>query len=63
MLPLLDILHRGVVYSLAGLTCWTIISSVAVHRETIQKGKGEWCRVTCNIIDQNAVLDVSCKSQ
>ncbi|KAK7472322.1 hypothetical protein VKT23_000441 [Stygiomarasmius scandens] len=40
MLPLLDILHRGVVYSLAGLTCWTIISSVAVHRETIQKGKG-----------------------
>lgn len=39
-LPLLDILHRGVVYSLAGLTVWGIVMSVAVHRDTIQRGKG-----------------------
>ncbi|KAF9256745.1 hypothetical protein L218DRAFT_175190 [Marasmius fiardii PR-910] len=28
-IPLLDILHRGVVYSLAGLSVWAVVSSVA----------------------------------
>ncbi|KAI3612048.1 hypothetical protein WG66_016090 [Moniliophthora roreri] len=38
-LSILDILHRGVVYSLAGVTLWAVVSSVAVHRHTIQAGK------------------------
>ncbi|KAJ3975075.1 hypothetical protein EV361DRAFT_559201 [Lentinula raphanica] len=39
-LPVLDILHRTVVYSLAGFTAWTVVSAVMVHRETLQKGRG-----------------------
>ncbi|ESK97248.1 hypothetical protein Moror_17904 [Moniliophthora roreri MCA 2997] len=42
-LSILDILHRGVVYSLAGVTLWAVVSSVAVHRHTIQAGKGSLC--------------------
>ncbi|KAF9073558.1 hypothetical protein BDP27DRAFT_1318495 [Rhodocollybia butyracea] len=38
-LPLLDIIHRSVVYSLAGLTAWTVVSAVMIHRETLQKGR------------------------
>ncbi|KAG7091255.1 hypothetical protein E1B28_010304 [Marasmius oreades] len=38
-IPLLDVLHRGVVYSLAGLSVWAIVSSVAVHRNTIRSGR------------------------
>ncbi|KAJ3826819.1 hypothetical protein F5880DRAFT_1541756 [Lentinula raphanica] len=38
-LPVLDILHRTVVYSLAGFTAWTVVSAVMVHRETLQKGR------------------------
>ncbi|KAJ3773355.1 hypothetical protein FB446DRAFT_539054 [Lentinula raphanica] len=44
-LPVLDILHRTVVYSLAGLTAWTVVSAVMVHRETLQKGRGIYWRV------------------
>ncbi|KAJ3749409.1 hypothetical protein DFH05DRAFT_1476655, partial [Lentinula detonsa] len=39
-LPVLDVIHRTVVYSLAGLTAWTVISAVMIHRETLQKGRG-----------------------
>ncbi|KAJ3878137.1 hypothetical protein F5879DRAFT_935501 [Lentinula edodes] len=38
-LPVLDIIHRTVVYSLAGLTAWTVVSAVMIHRETLQKGR------------------------
>ncbi|KAJ4483789.1 hypothetical protein J3R30DRAFT_3451445 [Lentinula aciculospora] len=38
-LPLLDIIHRTVVYSLTGLTAWTVVSAVMIHRETLQKGR------------------------
>ncbi|GAW08824.1 hypothetical protein LENED_010917 [Lentinula edodes] len=34
-----DIIHRTVVYSLAGLTAWTVVSAVMIHRETLQKGR------------------------
>ncbi|KIK69041.1 hypothetical protein GYMLUDRAFT_35080, partial [Collybiopsis luxurians FD-317 M1] len=44
-LSILDILHRTVVYSLAGLTVWTAFSAVMVHRETLQKGRGSWLLV------------------
>ncbi|KAJ4500407.1 hypothetical protein C8R41DRAFT_811314 [Lentinula lateritia] len=38
-LSVLDIIHRTVVYSLAGLTAWTVVSAVMIHRETLQKGR------------------------
>jgi hypothetical protein len=41
MLPITDILHRGLVLSLAGLSVYGIFLGVAVHRETLQKGRGE----------------------
>ncbi|KAE9408734.1 hypothetical protein BT96DRAFT_669736 [Gymnopus androsaceus JB14] len=40
-IPLLDIIHRSVVYSLAGLTAWTAFSALMIHRETLQKGRGK----------------------
>ncbi|KAJ3800282.1 hypothetical protein GGU11DRAFT_773854 [Lentinula aff. detonsa] len=40
-LPVLDVIHRTVVYSLAGLTAWTVVSAVMIHRETLQKGRAE----------------------
>jgi hypothetical protein len=40
MLPVLDILHRGVVYSLVGLSVYGIAMSVSVHRDTLQRGRG-----------------------
>lgn len=41
-LSVLDIIHRTVVYSLAGLTAWTVVSAVMIHRETLQKGRGDF---------------------
>jgi len=41
MLPVTDILHRGLVLSLAGLSIYGIFLGFAVHRETLQKGRGE----------------------
>ncbi|KAH9485670.1 hypothetical protein JR316_0002580 [Psilocybe cubensis] len=38
-LPLVDILHRGVVYSLAGLTVYGVVMSVLIHRDTIRRGE------------------------
>ncbi|KAF9816806.1 hypothetical protein IEO21_03886 [Rhodonia placenta] len=35
-----DILHRALVYSLAGLSVWGIVMMGVVHRETLQRGKG-----------------------
>ncbi|KAF8234377.1 hypothetical protein L208DRAFT_1359604 [Tricholoma matsutake] len=39
MLPVLDILHRGIVYSLVGLSVYGIAMSFAVHRDTLQRGR------------------------
>jgi len=38
-LPLSDILHRGVVYSLAGLSVYAVVMSVFIHRDTMQRGR------------------------
>jgi len=38
-LPLTDILHRGVVYSLAGLSVCAVVASVFIHRDTMQRGR------------------------
>jgi len=38
-LPVADILHRGIVTSLFGLTLYGIFLGVAIHRETLQKGR------------------------
>lgn len=40
MLPVLDILHRGVVLSLVGLSAYGIFASFAVHQDTLQRGRG-----------------------
>jgi Cytochrome oxidase c assembly len=40
MLPVLDILHRGIVYSLVGLSVLGVGMGVAVHRDTLQRGRG-----------------------
>ncbi|KAF9479093.1 hypothetical protein BDN70DRAFT_879159 [Pholiota conissans] len=39
-LPLTDILHRGVVYSLAGLSVYGVVMSVLIHRDTMRRGRG-----------------------
>jgi hypothetical protein len=39
-LPLSDILHRGLVYSLAGLSVCALVMSVVIHRDTMQRGRG-----------------------
>jgi len=38
-LPLSDILHRGVVYSLAGLSVYAVVMSVFIHQDTMQRGR------------------------
>jgi len=38
-LPLSDILHRGVVFSLAGLSVYGVVMAVLVHRDTLQRGR------------------------
>ena len=40
-MPIADILHRGVVTSLVGLTLYGVFLGGAVHRETLRKGRGE----------------------
>jgi hypothetical protein len=34
-----DYLHRGIVYSLAGLSLYAVVMSVLVHRDTIKRGQ------------------------
>jgi hypothetical protein len=41
--PIADILHRGLVLSLAGLAGYGIFLGFAVHRETIEKGRRMYC--------------------
>jgi hypothetical protein len=40
-MPITDILHRGVVTSLVGLTLYGMFLGVTVHRETLRKGRGK----------------------
>jgi hypothetical protein len=40
-MPIADILHRGVVTSLFGLTVFGVFMGVAIHRETLKKGRGK----------------------
>ncbi|KAF9463589.1 hypothetical protein BDZ94DRAFT_605378 [Collybia nuda] len=44
-LPILDILHRGVVLSLVGLSAYGIVASFAVHKDTLQRGRGTMCPI------------------
>ncbi|KJA28743.1 hypothetical protein HYPSUDRAFT_154778 [Hypholoma sublateritium FD-334 SS-4] len=38
-LPLSDIVHRGVVYSLAALTVYGVVMSVLIHQDTMKRGR------------------------
>jgi hypothetical protein len=40
-LPITDVLHRGLVTSLFGLTLYGVFMGVAIHRDTLQRGRGE----------------------
>lgn len=40
-IPITDLLHRGVVTSLFGLTIYGVFMGVAVHRDTLKRGRGE----------------------
>ncbi|KIM35324.1 hypothetical protein M413DRAFT_79490, partial [Hebeloma cylindrosporum] len=35
-----DYLHRGIVYSLAGLSVYAVVMSFLVHRDTMKRGRG-----------------------
>lgn len=39
-LSILDYLHRGVVYSLVGLSIYGIAMGVSAHKHVMQKGRG-----------------------
>lgn len=39
-LPLTDMIHRAIVYTLAGVTVYGGVMMVLVHRDTMQRGKG-----------------------
>ncbi|KAF8161423.1 hypothetical protein B0H34DRAFT_700909 [Crassisporium funariophilum] len=38
-LGITDILHRGVVYSLVGLSGYAVVMSVLIHRDTMKRGR------------------------
>ncbi|KAL6305070.1 hypothetical protein BKA93DRAFT_749226 [Sparassis latifolia] len=44
-----DILHRGVVYSLVGISIWGVAMMGFVHRDTLQKGKGKHIFASCTV--------------
>ncbi|KAF8914811.1 hypothetical protein CPB85DRAFT_484142 [Mucidula mucida] len=48
MLPILDIVHRTVVYSLVGLTAYTAFVGFQVHNNTIRAGKGRFVQSALN---------------
>ncbi len=55
-LPLPDILQRGITYSLAGLTVYGLIVGVAVHRDTLRRGRGEsWLHANLSVVLTKAV--------
>ncbi|KAK0493059.1 hypothetical protein EDD18DRAFT_1180490 [Armillaria luteobubalina] len=44
MLPILDIIHRGVVYSLVGLAIYAGVGIVSTHNNTMRAGRGALAR-------------------
>jgi hypothetical protein len=40
-MPVADVLHRGLVTSLFGLTLYGVFMGVAIHRDTLRRGRGE----------------------
>ncbi|KAF6761127.1 hypothetical protein DFP72DRAFT_804392, partial [Ephemerocybe angulata] len=46
-LGVLDYLHRAVVYSCVGISIWGIGMGVAVHRDTLRRGRGEQQTFAC----------------
>ncbi|KAA1475221.1 hypothetical protein DENSPDRAFT_414125 [Dentipellis sp. KUC8613] len=38
--PLADILHRGTVLTLVGVSIWGMTTGYLVHRDTMRRGKG-----------------------
>ena len=41
-LPISDILHRGLVWSLLGVSVWGVVMIGVVHRNTLQAGRGAY---------------------
>ncbi|TFY61922.1 hypothetical protein EVG20_g6877 [Dentipellis fragilis] len=41
-LPLADILHRGTVLALVGVSVWGMTTGYLVHRDTMRRGKVVW---------------------
>ena len=39
-MPLGDVLHRGLLYTLVGITGWGIYQMGAVHMDTLRRGRG-----------------------
>ena len=39
-LPIVDVLHRTILFGLVGLGAFGILTGVQVHRSTLQRGKG-----------------------
>ncbi|KAI0785828.1 hypothetical protein C8Q75DRAFT_774704 [Abortiporus biennis] len=34
-----DLLHRGLIYSLVGISVWAVVMTGVVHRDTLQRGQ------------------------
>ena len=45
-----DLLHRGVVTSLFGLTVYGIFVGVTIHRDTLKRGRGESSLFITNVV-------------
>ncbi|KAI0686707.1 hypothetical protein BC835DRAFT_1420256 [Cytidiella melzeri] len=39
-MPVADILHRGFLYTLVGISAWGIFSMGTVHMDTLRRGRG-----------------------
>ncbi|TFK45040.1 hypothetical protein BDQ12DRAFT_674015 [Crucibulum laeve] len=67
MLPVLDILHRGVVYSLVGISIWGVGMSVAVHRDTLRRGREIMAQREASAsqqqLDEQHELELAAKAQ
>lgn len=42
-MPIGDILHRGLLYTLVGITGWGTVMIGAVHLDTMKRGRGACC--------------------
>ncbi|KZT72429.1 hypothetical protein DAEQUDRAFT_664266 [Daedalea quercina L-15889] len=39
-LSVTDILHRGLLYTLVGISLWGVVMIGVVHRDTLRRGRG-----------------------